>query len=194
MKQRLRSGILLLAAFFLLGNVVACFDEPEEAAEQPIQAFSLTVDITSETVGAIVGETFHFGSGAGVHPNLAGIPTDVTFTSSSSMEIDAAGGTASGSVVYGSCDVTLNNNTVTPIGQTVALHIEPCQYTITTLGSLSPGETGTAEITTAFGGQASNTFTATVTITPGGVILVNGQPVGRIENGNPTTGGQGGGG
>lgn len=191
MKPRIRSLALLLATFFVLGNVAACFDDDDDDAIQPtVQPFTLTQSIDQGNVGAAVGLEFDFADLSAVHSSLSG-PTTVSFPSSSTLEFSNGGNTASGNVTFGSCIVSITSSTIPGLSSGTQITIDPCTVTVTTTSQIEIGSSGSGSVSINFGNANSSSQTTTVTITNDGTVTVNGEEVGEVDEGGNVTGGTG---
>lgn len=192
MKLRMRPLFLLLAAFFLLGNVAACLNDIEGERGEVIQQSTFAVAINATTAAALVGLEFRFFSGRDIHPALARVATTLVWTSANTIEIRTASGTASASVTYGSCDYEVTTSTITGITVGTSGVISPCELEVTTLNRLFVGVTGTGRAVVQLRSTFSDPVDVTIVIDAQGRVFVNGVLVGQQIGGIIT--GTGGGG
>lgn len=160
--------------------------------DQPLGVAGTTTLATNSTVAAsVVSTPFTFASGV---PALGTTgATTVTFTSTSTapaFSISEAGRTATGSTSFGSCIFAVTASTfpaghALAVGQTVV--VNPCNMNVNTAGAVANGVAATRSVALLLGSAASSGASATVSVTAGGALTLNGNTVGTVTL-TPVTG------
>lgn len=194
-----RSLISGIVCGLVVTALVACGKSHPTA---PLVATSnLTVSVSASTVGALVpasgssATTFSYSSGfsgtngtGGAAVNLTGATTvSIGGTAAApTFQITNGGGTASGTLSFGSCDFHITTSTVQNLPVGTVLVVTPCNLTVNTSGQLS-GSTTSVGVVLLLGGSTSVTATLPgVTIGSDGTVTVNGTNVGTVTVGAST--------
>lgn len=177
----MRSNLYKMPMLYLVVGVIglctlsACnFGSGDETfAVQPI---NIQVPLDESNVAAVEDLEFVFSSGEAIHADLAGDETTVTITSSSSIEIASGGDTATGSLAFGSCIITIESSTFAvgegpQVGDVIT--IAPCAINIVTMETADTGVSQSGTVTLILGDTESEPVTVTIRIENAGNGRVN---------------------
>src|SRR5207253_2370874 len=83
--------------------------DDNETTERTVS--NVAVPVSANTVQAMAGQPFPITDGSAFSPGLPNTPVTLTFTSSSTFTL-TGGGTATGTVAFGSCTFTISNSNI----------------------------------------------------------------------------------
>lgn len=159
--------------------------------DSPLQVATETppVNVTGAVVESLAGaNTFSTGV---TEFGTAGTPTTVTIGTGTAptFSIAAGGSTAGGTMSFGSCIFTITSSTfpaghplsaTTPPAAPRAVTVSTCQVDPKTQGLAAGGATANAEVAFVLGAARSVPRLLPVSISPTGVVTVNGRVVATI--------------
>jgi hypothetical protein len=172
-----------LAAIVSAAALVSCggggSDTPTPVAANNT-AIALNPTTGATAIQAISGQSVAFPTGVPAFGTTT--PTAVTITAGTTPKfaISEGGKTASGNLTFGSCIFTVTASTFTtgPLVNNNVITINPCVITLGTQGVNATGAAVTVPVTVTFNTTTSSPpLQDVVTISPGGVITINGNVI-----------------
>jgi hypothetical protein len=192
--------LALVSAFALVACGGGDDDEGESAQTRTVS--NQTVPVNSNTVQAVVGQQFTIPNGSDFSPGLSAGPATLTFNTPSTFTLTpSGGGTATGTVGFGSCSFTVSNSNIPglPAGTSIPT-FTTCNFLVNGTAPLTTGGgAGQATILLILG-RGNITITAslpsgvtiTIALLADGTLIINGVNTSVVPP--PTTGATGTGG
>lgn len=183
----MRLNKISLAALALGGSVLlsACGGGGNDSPLRPTAtvATPTTASINGAgngpaVVSSVLNQGFSFDAGVPALGTTA--PTTLTLSGSATaptFSLTSGADTATGVMTYGSCIFTIVTSTF-PAGSPLALgqkrEVTPCALSVATAGSTANGTVASTGVSFVLGATVSNPVPRLVSISPAGVVTVNG--------------------
>jgi hypothetical protein len=185
--------VVVVGALASAFAMVSCGgDGDNETTERTVS--NVAVPVSANTVQAMAGQPFPIPDGSAFSPGLPNTPVTLTFTSSSTFTL-TGGGTATGTVAFGSCTFTISNSNIAGLtAGTVIQTFTICNLVITAIVPLEAGgDSGQGTVALQLGRNGVvlitiplSNITITVSIDAAGHLVINGTSTDVIIP--PTTG------
>ena len=188
---------LALASVVLGGSLLLAACGSSDSTSTPVTpstaAANTTIAIDTATgaqaVGSVLNKTFTFAGGVPSYGTTSTTTQVFTGTGASPTSAIVAGGsTATGPMAYGSCILrfTSSNFTSGPLVLAATVTVNPCSIVVNTAGVPADGLPHDVLAFLVLNGTTSAGISVVVSITPAGVLTVNGVVIGAIRLIAPT--------
>jgi len=183
---------LALAGVVLGGSLLLAACGSSDSTSVPVApstaAANTTIAIDTATgtqaVGSVLNKTFTFAGGVPSYGTTSSTTQVFTGTGASPTSTIAAGGsTATGPMAYGSCILSfaLSNFASGPLVIGATVTVNPCSIVVNTAGVPADGLPHDVLAFLVLNGTTSAGISVVVSITPAGVLTVNGVVIGTIR-------------
>lgn len=149
-----------------------------------VSSSDAAVPASAAVVSAVAGTSFSFESGVAALGTTGA--TSVAFTgtaASPGFNVSSGGNTATGSAGFGSCIFVVSSSSF-PAGHSLApgqtVTVNPCSLSVRTTGAVANGVAVPRNVALLLGAASSANSTATVAVTAGGALTLNGASVGTV--------------
>lgn len=196
----MRLNKISLAAMVLGGSALlaACGSGGDNLEPDSVAATNATASINPANgpavVSSVLEKDFVFGSGVPSFGTTTATTLKLSGTGAApTFAITSAQGNASGNMTYGSCIFNVNISSTFATGQVLAFNeivpVTPCELSIATDGQPADGRSFTVGVSLVLGTTHSTPIFLTASISPSGVVTVNGVVVANVSLRSATGGG-----